>query len=389
MSSHFHPLIAPAGAQAASKQPDTRRILIVDDDRDIRSVLVDCLSDQDYKIETAPDGTQALDMIASQTPDLMLLDVHLPGYSGLEVLQIVRADYSSSDLPIIMLSVESEIQTIVSALRLGANDYIQKPTSLEILTARVMTQLELKRLHELNRQHIRQLEALDAMKEKFLQIAAHDLKNPLNVLNIGLEILSDPNSRDPDDPGNRNVLASMRQASQTMESIIDDFLELRAMQEGKIALEVQPLSLTDLVWQSMAQFEAYAEGKQVTLCTELDWNLPTVTADPNRLAQVLTNLISNAIKFSPKGASVIVRAQRSGGCLRIEVEDNGPGIPAGEIPILFQEFTRLSNRPTGKEHSSGVGLAIARHIVELHRGQIGVDSEVGQGSTFWFELPLP
>jgi signal transduction histidine kinase len=208
-------------------------------------------------------------------------------------------------------------------------------------------------------------------------------------MQIGVDLLSDPAAREnPSEQETEIIIASMRQAINTMQSIINDFLELRAMQDGKIALAMKPVVLADLVRQSLRQFEPSADDKQIALCTELDPGLPPVSADPDRLLQVFSNLFSNAIKFSPSGTSVTVRLHGSNGYVRVEVEDQGPGIVPHEIPLLFQEFTRLSNRPTGRERSSGVGLAIVRHIVELHRGRVGVDSEVGRGSCFWFELPL-
>ncbi len=130
-----------------------------------------------------------------------------------------------------------------------------------------------------------------------------------------------------------------------------------------------------------------AEKKSIDLRATLDPSLPETQGDPDRLMQVINNLISNAIKFSPNGATVAVRTRVQNGGLMFEVADTGPGIPAAEIPLLFEEFARLSNQPTGGEKSSGVGLSIAKQLVELHGGQIGAKSEVGKGSLFWFSLP--
>jgi signal transduction histidine kinase len=168
---------------------------------------------------------------------------------------------------------------------------------------------------------------------------------------------------------------------------VDDFLDLRALKDGKMSLIVEPVDLGSLVGEAAEQFQTYTHEKNVTLQTDIQ-PLPVVQADPNRLAQVLNNLIGNAVKFSPAGTSVTIRTSQREDRVRVEVEDNGPGIPAQEVPLLFQEFARLTNRPTGTERSSGIGLAITRYLVELHGGTIGAESEAGRGSLFWFELPI-
>jgi signal transduction histidine kinase len=135
------------------------------------------------------------------------------------------------------------------------------------------------------------------------------------------------------------------------------------------------------------QLRHYAESKEIRLEAELDSAMGACPGDLDRLTQVINNLVNNAIKFSPRGASVIARTLRRDGTARVEVADSGPGIAPDEIPLLFNEFTRLKNRPTGGEKSSGVGLAISRYLMNAHGGNIGVDSTVGKGTTFWFEIP--
>jgi signal transduction histidine kinase len=172
-----------------------------------------------------------------------------------------------------------------------------------------------------------------------------------------------------------------------MQSIANDFLDLQAIRTGTIKLEKKPVNLNEVVDSVVTQYQAYAKDKEVSLRLDLESQVPEVTADPDRLTQIISNLVSNAIKFSPEGASVGVRTRISEKQLFFEVVDTGPGIPEDEIPLLFKEFSRLSNKPTGGEKSSGVGLSIAQQLIELHGGKIGVRSRVGKGSLFWFTLP--
>lgn len=365
------------------------RILIVDDDQDMLYVLRDCLTDHNFVPYFVTNARDALGVMRRYSPDILLLDVNMPEVGGLALLRQVREQHSAADLPILMMSVEADMQIIVRALEAGANDYLTKPIELDVLIARVRTHLELKRLQDFQSEQIAQLERLDAMKEQFLQIAAHDLKNPLGVLRMAVDLLATIDPAGSDWQEERGIaIQSAHTALRTMDSIIRDFLDLRALKEGQFALNVQQVSATHLVAEAMTQFQMAAAEKGISLHSQIEPDLPEIGADPDRVAQVLHNLISNAIKFSSEGAEVHVRLCRAQGGIRFEVEDNGPGIKPGEMHLLFQEFSRLSNRPTGRERSSGVGLSIAKRLIDLHRGQIGANSEVGHGSLFWFELPV-
>jgi signal transduction histidine kinase len=179
----------------------------------------------------------------------------------------------------------------------------------------------------------------------------------------------------------------VRMAIGMMQSIINDFLDLQAMESGQLELQRERTSLNEVIEHVLLQFGSYAEQKEVDVQADLADDLPDCFADPNRLMQIASNLIGNAIKYSHQGGSVTVISRPRDGYLRVEVQDNGPGILEEEMPLLFTPFSRLSNKPTGGEKSSGVGLSIARHLVELHEGTIGAESTAGAGSIFWFEIP--
>jgi signal transduction histidine kinase len=329
-------------------------------------------------------------MIESFKPDVLILDVRKPGMDGFQVLQSIRENPATTELPVIMVTAMSDTQDVVYALELGANDYISKPPQVEILVARVRTQLKLKALMDQRRRDLVQLRQLDSMKDNFLAVAAHDLKNPLHNIGFGAELLKEYAEQLEEAARNEmlTIIGTIESASATMQVIVDDYLDLQTMRAGQFVINRETVDLTAVIKDVLDQIRVRATGKALTLETHLSDDLPSVNGNPDRLAQVIGNLVSNAIKFSPPGAVVTVRAMpRTTGGLRIEVEDNGPGIPAEEMDLLFQEFARLSNRPTGGEKSSGVGLSIARRLVELHGGTIGAKSVRGQGSTFWVELP--
>ncbi|MGF1507583.1 MAG: response regulator [Anaerolineae bacterium] len=365
----------------------TGRLLLVDDSEQGAAILRWMLQDEGFDVLVAHSGEEALDLIARRPPDLVILDVLMPGISGMEVLKRIRANPDTEELPVIMVTALADTQDIVKGLELGANDYLSKPPQFEILLARVRIQIKLKRLQDQRREDLIQLRHLDSVKDQFLRIAAHDLRNPLQNLSVGVELLQ-RYVDDIDDDQLPRIMRTMRGSINTMESVITDFLDLQAIRSGTIELRPMDISLNTLVDQHVEQFTDYAADKSVALRTELDPDISSVELDPERIGQVVDNLVGNAIKFSPEGSAVDVRTIKLRRKIRVEIEDDGPGIPEDDMPLLFQEFARLTNRPTGGEKSSGLGLAICRYLIEEHGGTIGAYSERDKGSLFWFELPL-
>ncbi len=371
------------------KDPPAARVLIVDDSEGTADVLVRHMRLEGYDAQAITNPLEALAAIKADPPDVVLLDVMMPDLNGLDLLKELRAYPPTAELPVILLTALGETHDMVRGFDLGANDYLVKPPEYEVLAARVRTQVNLKQLRDQRQRDLAALRELNALKDRFLQIAAHDLRGPIHNLTMGLELLEriDPHLR-AQIRDFETVMEMMRLAVQSMDTIISDFLDFQALRSGKVKLNLKPTVLNEVVERVIAQHRPAAEAKRIALHAQLEPSLPIVLADPDRLAQVVSNLVSNAIKFSPEGASVGVRTRLVSGQIVVEVADNGPGIPQEEIGLLFQEFARLSNRPTAGEPSSGVGLSIARQLVEMHGGRIGVKSEVGKGSLFWFALPV-
>lgn len=369
------------------------RIVVVDDSRASTEALVNHMRLEGFQASAYNDPVQGLQAIRADPPDLVLLDVMMPGMDGISVLKALRAQPSTAELPVILLTALDETDDIVRGLDLGASDYLTKPPQLDVLAARIRTQLKIKHLQDQREKDIVQLRELSALKDKFLQIAAHDLRNPLNNISIGISVLDNmhqhgdlSNGKIAEDVG--AILGTLRDAVNIMRSIVNDFLDLQAIRSGKLELNLSPTRINDTIRSVISQYAAYAEEKDISVRTSLDDALTPTLADPDRLTQVIANLISNAIKFSPPGGVIGVRTRNVNRRQLIEVADNGPGIAEEDIPLLFEEFSRVATRPTAGEESSGLGLSIARHLVELHGGRIGVKSRVGHGSLFWVELPV-
>lgn len=230
-----------------------------------------------------------------------------------------------------------------------------------------------------------ELRRLNTLKNAFLGMAAHDLRNPLALIQSSLALLLDPDSRFTE--AQREYLhRAMERQAHHMLALLDDLLDVTEIESESLTLKLKAVDLGQFLNESVELHNELARPKGT--CVVLETAPPgTVVADPDRLDQLMDNLISNAVKYSPPGSTVRVSAERLDSGWRVSVKDEGPGITEQDRQRLFHDFARLSARPTGGEKSIGLGLAIARRIVDAHGGQIGVDSEPGHGATFWFTLP--
>ena len=351
------------------------KLLVVDDNEMNRDMLSRRLKRIGHTVEIAVGGKQALEMLEQQPFDLILLDIMMPEISGIEVLKIVRQKYSIAELPIIMVTAKDQSDDIVESLSLGANDYITKPIDFPVANARVQTQLSLKRLAEL--------------KDEFLRIASHDLKNPLTGI-IGyssiLKSLITPIEQIPQDL--KNSIGRIDHLAQLMRRIITDFLDFQAMEDGQMKVDLKPFDINDIARMAIINNFDYAKSKQIEFTEEIATTPIQVNADQYRIQQVIENFTSNAIKFSDKGSKVTIRTKVEQNTAFLEVSDTGPGLTEDDMKKLFIKYARLSNKPTGGEKSSGLGLAICKKVIELHQGEIGArNNSQAPGSTFWFSLP--
>ena len=235
-------------------------------------------------------------------------------------------------------------------------------------------------------QHNAELRHTNEVKNRFLGIAAHDLRNPLAQIQMVSNFLLDPETRlSPEEL--YPLLNDIREQARHMLTLLNDLLDVTQIEAGRLDLRLEPVSMDRFLADAVRAHVQMAapKGTRVLLVSA---HAGTAQADPRRLRQMLDNLVSNAVKYSPPGSTVRVTAERTRSGWRVNVQDEGPGITPEDRPLLFQHFARLSAQPTGGEKSTGLGLAITRRVVEAHGGQIGVDSQPGQGATFWFTLPV-
>ena len=349
-------------------------ILIVDDTPANLGVLVETLGAAGYQLMVAEDGEEALAQTAQTQPDLILLDVMMPGIDGFETCRRLKARAETRDVPVLFMTALSETADKVKAFAAGGVDYITKPLEHEEALARVRTHLALRRLQ-------RELQDQVALKERFMRIAGHDLRNPLCLILMAGELAR----RQPGTPAaTLKYLENIGEGAAQMRRIIDTFLDLRSPQPG--ATGAGRIDLGLLACAVVRQHEHAAERKNITVVTEVPETMPLARCDAAHAYQMFTNLVSNALKFTPLGGRVTVRVSQADRRLRVEVADSGPGVPANERGHLFREHARLSPRPTAGEESNGLGLAIVKHLVESQGGTVGAEFPESGGSVFWCEL---
>lgn len=228
---------------------------------------------------------------------------------------------------------------------------------------------------------------LNKLKDKFLGIAAHDLRNPIGAIKGYLSILKAGHLGEVQE-SQKAVMEKMNRGCEKMLALIDDLLDVSAIESGKLAIEVEKADLAEFLQEVHESSRLLGKTKSIEVELDLEPGLPEVTMDPRRIDQVIGNLVTNAIKYSYPGTTVTIRGRKSDEGVEISVIDQGQGIPSDELPTMFTEFGRTSVKPTADERSTGLGLAIVKRLVEAHKGRIRVESEVGKGSTFTFTIPL-
>ncbi|MFN8373924.1 MAG: response regulator [Anaerolineae bacterium] len=357
------------------------RILIVDDDP-ANLMLLRRLFEKDCLVDCAQNAQEALNYLATTGFDLALLDIMMPGITGLQLLQMIRYNPQTSAIPIILVSALSDNQDIARGLELGANDYVTKPIDPDVVLARAYTQLTLKRLMDERNHTISNLKMMQEIREKFFRIAAHDLKGPLSNIRLASHILR---LHTQDLPTAQDTLDALSMSLEKMQEVINDFLDTAAIQTGKLELRLDCVPFERLVNDVVMQYEAAAARKSIQINTS--GVKGAAQMDFARMCQVMANLVSNAIKYSPRDTTITLYSEEVDDHLKLCVADQGPGIPQAERTRLFHEFSRLSNRPTGGESSTGLGLWIVKHLIDLHQGEVGVDCPAEGGSIFWVSLP--
>lgn len=360
------------------------RILVVDDNADMRDYLCRLLGKQ-WQVDTAPDTSVALEQIARNVPDLVIADIMMPGIDGFGLLRLLRGNPRSSGLPVMLLSARAGEEASEEALRSGADDYVIKPFSARELLARVDARLAQARLRTAERRAREAAERANRARDDFFAMLSHELRSPLMAIMGWTALLKSDRLNEEDGA----AVDLIERNARIQRRLVDDLLDMARIVTGRMRVELQPLPcLAELLRVVVDSFRPIALAKGVSVLSSLEPDTGPIEGDPERLQQVLWNLLSNAIRFTPGGGRIEIRCVRREADVEVQVSDSGRGIRPEAVPHLFERYWQgqFDSQPG---QGLGLGLAIAHRIVSLHSGAISAASAgEGQGATFTVRLPL-
>jgi PAS domain S-box-containing protein len=353
-------------------------ILIVDDNADMRDYLRRILSEH-HEVIAVADGAAALAAVNQKVPDLVVSDVMMPELDGFGLLKALRADARTKETPIILLSARAGEESIVEGLVAGADDYLIKPFSANELVTRVNAYLHMANMRS---QALQQERTINRRKDEVLSVVSHELNTPLVAI-LGWTRLLRSN---PPSPAMLSKGLEIIERNATLQAkLVEDLLDISRITAGKISLNLEPVQLQGVIENAIATVQQSLKTKEIHLQYQLEPAPVKVQGDPHRLQQIILNLLTNAVKFTPNGGSIEVSLARDENQAQLVISDTGCGIDAEFLPFIFDTFRQAPSTRKGL----GLGLAIAHSLVQLHGGTIQAQSPgIGQGATFIVKLPL-
>ncbi|MCW5315796.1 response regulator [Nostoc sp. KVJ3] len=374
-----------------SQSSRSGKILVVDDSPDNVFLIKTILEEEGYTVSTAENGISALAELKASPCDLVLLDLMMPGMDGYEVTKYIRGEMKLPQYIPILLITAHDAPNVAHGLDLGADDFIRKPVTVDELLARVRSLLRLK--HSMDER-----DEIARQREDFVSRLTHDLRTPLVAADRML-MLFQQGALGTLSPQMHEVITIMARSNINLLTMVNTLLEVYRFEAGRKSLAFQPVNLGRLLEEVTGELAPLAQDKKLSLNLDFTEESNTVMGDRLELHRLFTNLIGNAIKFTDSGSinirftsqpqfdkssqSELFGKSNSVNYIRIEIADTGPGIPTEEQATIFERFRQGSHKSSG----SGLGLYLARRIVEAHQGIILLNSELGKGSVFIVLLP--
>jgi signal transduction histidine kinase len=375
---------APQGPPQALAEA---RILVVDDNADMRAYLSGLLGSR-WRVDTEPDGAAALERIRANPPDLVIADVMMPVMDGFGLLRAIRTDETIAKVPVMLLSARAGQEASTEGLRAGADDYVIKPFSARELLARVDSRLAQGRLHAAERRAREAAEQANRARDVFFTMLSHELRTPLMAVLAWTALLKD-NKLDTEEAV--HALDLIDRNARVQRRLVDDLMDISRIVTGRLHIERRPInSLAPIITTVVDSFRPAASTRNLTIETALQPHAGTVHGDSERLQQVIWNLLSNAIRYTPPGGRIQLSYARRETQVELLVQDTGQGIAPEVLPRLFERHWHgADTQRRSRGQGLGLGLTIAHRIVMLHGGEISAKSEgAGRGATFTVRLPL-
>jgi len=371
-------------------------VLVVDDDQRNVRLMESILRGGGYQVIKAYNGEEALRLVESDRPDLLVLDVMMPRMSGFELCQRLKGRYETRLLPVIMVTALNALEDKVQALEYGADDFLTKPINKLELLAKVRSVLRVKALQDEIERRKSEIEAanqqlvrMQGFKESMMQMVVHDLKNPLASImgNIQLIQMQSIEMMTPARLG--ELLQRTQESARQLMRMILNILQIGKLEEQKMPLRLEPVPLHAVVQENADEMMGLSARDGISLENRVSPDLPAPRADRELLSRVIANLLSNAFKHTPTGGRVVVDAERDGDRITLTISDTGEGIPEDLQPRIFEKF--VAGDPDSNKrllHDSGLGLTFCRLAVDCHGGRIWLKSKPGEGTTVFVSLGL-
>jgi signal transduction histidine kinase len=355
-------------------------VLVVDDTPENLRLLHSLLSTRGFDVRPVTSGAEALRVVDAAPPDLVLLDVTMPVMDGFEVCRRLRAHPAHADIPVIFVTALTDVHDKVKGFEAGGDDYITKPFQIEEVTARVSHHIALRRTRLELTARIAQLREAEQLRDDLVHMIVHDLRSPLTVLIGRLDL-----AREDATGALAEDLTEAFHSAQHLEAMANTLLDVSRLEHGAMPLTLEPNDLTAMATMVVSGLSAMDPTAHISV------DSPTIViaeCDGGLVRRVLQNLVSNALKHSPRGGTVVVSVHADEARAQVRVTDSGPGVPESMRARIFQKFGAVGARKDQTYHSAGLGLAFCKLAVEAHGGSIGVTSAVSGGSVFRFDLPL-
>lgn len=428
---------------SASVEPKKTKVLILEDSPTQTLLLKESLEENHFEVMAAKDGLEGLVILQTNLPEVIISDIDMPRMNGYDFCLRVKQDPKLKEIPVILLTNLTDSMDAIKGIECGADSFITKPCEIGFLlstmndvlnnsnrqkelksekqiefffagqkhtlnvndmqvtdlllstfTAAIQKNMELEKayrklnlIHEDLERKTAQLEELNNQKNQFLGMAAHDLRNPLALIQGYSQLLLEK-FHNTEDEKTVQMLETIKRSSSTMFALINDLLDVSVIESGVVNLHLDHYHLNNIVDEILPLVSKLASDKNISLTVKCIPETIDIYCDRIKMEQILSNLITNAIKFSNPGTNIEISLGKTDTEILIAVKDQGVGIPSGEIEKIFTPFAKSSNKTTAGEPSTGLGLAIVNKVVQAHKGKIWVESEMGKGSTFYVSFPL-
>ncbi len=355
------------------------KIWIIDDELSMRKLLEWMLNKEDYEITLLANGKQLFEKLNETMPDLILLDLTMPGIDGFEICRHLKTNQQFQHIPIILITVSDSQKVLTQGIEAGADDFLQKPVSRQELGARVRSMLRIKRQYD-------ELQADIQMREELSNMIVHDMSSPIISVLLHATLMEKKTS----DTGQLKHLEMIRMAADRLNSFVNDMLTLAKMEESRLSLDTSLVNVNQLVLEAEKHFSIIAQSQNVVLKIVLPHHALEMSLDPHLFRRVIANLLGNALQYSSNDTTVILRlstrhSDDKNPHLRLQVIDQGPGIPLEYRDRIFEKFEVIDLKKKGITQI-GLGLAFCKMVVDAHGGKIFVEPNHPQGSIFTVEV---